>query len=109
MGGIGFSLLGLNTDILLIAVTNTLLMMGMQFITTPTNTWGINLLPNEVLQHAQSLSNTLNQVAASIGTALLVSVSALASSMAVTENAIERTYFGYHVGFCCVLGLMVVI
>lgn len=108
-GGIGFSLLGLNTDILLIALANTLLMMGMQFMTTPTNTWGINSLPNEVLQHAQSLSNTMNQVAASIGTALLVSMSALASGMTPVQDAVEKAYFGYHISFCCILALMIVV
>ena len=109
VGGVGFSLLGLNTDILLIALANTLLMMGMQFITTPTNTWGINSLPNDVLQHAQSLSNTLNQVAASVGTALLVSVSALASGMTPVEDMIEKTFFGYHVSFCCIFAFMIAI
>lgn len=106
VGSIGFSLFGLNTDILLIALANTILMIGMQFITTPTNTWGINSLPNEVLQHAQSLSNTLNQVAASVGTALLVSVSALASGISPANDMIEKAFFGYHVSFCCILVLM---
>ena len=65
----------------------------------PVNTWGVNSLSNDVIQHAQSTSNTINQVAASFGTALLVSVSAAASGSATWLTGTENVFFGYHAAF----------
>ena len=85
----------------------TLLIAGLQFAMTPLNTWGLNSLPNAVIQHAQSLSNTINQVAASLGTAVLVSVSALGSSRAA-GSAVEQMFAGDHLAFCVTTGLLAV-
>ncbi|MGN0035585.1 MAG: DHA2 family efflux MFS transporter permease subunit [Coriobacteriales bacterium] len=41
-------------------VTYLILSVGLQFVMTPINTWGVNSLDNSVVQHAQSLSNTMN-------------------------------------------------
>ena len=81
-GGICLASLGIDTDFIFIMLAYTVLMVGLQFTMTPLNTWGVNSLSNDVIQHAQSLSNTLNQVAASMGTAMLVSISALAPAFA---------------------------
>ena len=62
--------------------------------------WGVNSLPNDAIQHAQSTSNTLNQVAASFGTALLVSVAATVSANTTSLTGLENTFFGYHAAFC---------
>lgn len=85
----------------------TLLIAGLQFSMTPLNTWGLNALPNSVIQHAQSLSNTVNQVAASLGTAVLVSVSALGSSQGA-QGSVAQMFAGDHLAFCAVAALLVV-
>ena len=54
----------------------------------------MNSLDNRVIQHAQGLSNTMNQVAGSFGTAVLVSVSALAPLVAPGASAAEQAYLG---------------
>lgn len=74
--------------------------IGMQFSMTPVNTWGVNSLPNDAIQHAQSTGNTMNQVAASFGTALLVSVAATVSANTTSLTGLENTFFGYHAAFC---------
>lgn len=74
--------------------------IGMRFTMTPVNTWGVNSLPNDAIQHAQSTSNTMNQVAASFGTALLVSVAATVSANTTSLTELENTFFGYHAAFC---------
>ena len=95
----------MDSDIVVIALTYTLLSAGLQFAMTPVNTWGLNSLDNKVLQHAQGLSNTMNQVATSFGTALLVSVSAFGPRLAPGASALEQTYLGDHLAYCVTAAL----
>lgn len=82
-----------------VALFYAVIAVGIQFTMAPVNTWGVNSLSNDVIQHAQSTSNTINQVAASFGTALLVSVSAAASGSATWLTGTENVFFGYHAAF----------
>ena len=88
-----------DSPILIVALFYATIAVGIQFTMTPVNTWGVNSLPNEAIQHAQSTSNTINQVAASFGTALLVSVAAAVSGSATWLSGTENTFFGYHAAF----------
>lgn len=99
-GVLGFTQFRADSPILLVSVMYAVLAIGIQFTMTPVNTWGVNSLPNEAIQHAQSTSNTINQVAASFGTALLVSVAATVSGAASNLAGAERTFAGYHASFC---------
>lgn len=99
-GVLGFTQFRADSPILLVSVMYAVLAIGIQFTMTPVNTWGVNSLPNEAIQHAQSTSNTINQVAASFGTALLVSVAATVSGAASNLAGVERTFAGYHASFC---------
>ena len=99
-GVLGFIQFRADSPILLVSVMYAVLAIGIQFTMTPVNTWGVNSLPNEAIQHAQSTSNTINQVAASFGTALLVSVAATVSVAASNLAGVERTFAGYHASFC---------
>lgn len=108
LGGAALALLAIDSEFLFIMLAYTVLMAGLQFTMTPLNTWGVNSLDNSVIQHAQSLSNTLNQVAASLGTALLVSISALAPLVAPNASALEQSYLGNHLAFCTTAIIMVI-
>ena len=99
-GVLGFTQFRAGSPVLLVSVMYAVLAIGIQFTMTPVNTWGVNSLPNEAIQHAQSTSNTINQVAASFGTALLVSVAATVSGVASDLAGVERTFAGYHASFC---------
>ena len=98
-GVLGFTQFRADSPVLLVSVMYAVLAIGIQFTMTPVNTWGVNSLPNEAIQHAQSTSNTINQVAASFGTALLVSVAATVSGAASDLAGVERTFAGYHASF----------
>ena len=99
-GVLGFTQFRADSPVLLVSVMYAVLAIGIQFTMTPVNTWGVNSLPNEAIQHAQSTSNTINQVAVSFGTALLVSVAATVSGAASDLAGVERTFAGYHASFC---------
>ena len=100
VGLIGFVSLQIDTPIVAVTLVYAVMVIGMQFTMTPVNTWGVNSLPNDAIQHAQSTSNTMNQVAASFGTALLVSVAATVSANTTNLTGLENTFFGYHAAFC---------
>lgn len=100
LGLAGFVSFRADSPIVFVSVVYAVMAVGIQFTMTPVNTWGVNSLPNEAIQHAQSTGNTINQVAGSFGTALLVSISAAASNAAGGLSGVERTFFGYHASFC---------
>ncbi len=106
LGASGLARLGIDSSFINLTLTYTVLVVGLQFTMTPLNTWGVNSLPNAVIQHAQGVSNTLNQVAASLGTAVLVSISALAPAMAPEAPALEQAYLGDHMAFMTTFILM---
>lgn len=115
IGASGLARLGIDSNFINLTITYTVLVVGLQFTMTPLNTWGVNSLDNSVIQHAQGLSNTLNQVAASLGTAVLVSISALAPAIAPDAAPLEQAYLGDHMAFIttfvlmCVAGLVIVL
>ncbi|MEC4295881.1 MDR family MFS transporter [Adlercreutzia shanghongiae] len=108
LGASGLARLGIDANFITVVLTYTTLVIGLQFTMTPLNTWGVNSLDNRVIQHAQGLSNTMNQVAGSFGTAVLVSVSALSPMVAPEAPAFEQAYLGEHMAYCTTFGLMCV-
>ena len=108
LGSLGLADLGIDSSFIVLTLTYTILVVGLQFTMTPLNTWGVNSLDNAVIQHAQGVSNTLNQVAASMGTAVLVSISALAPMVAPAAPPLEQSYLGDHMAFTTTCILMIV-
>ena len=108
VGAFGMAALGIDASILAVAAVYTVMVVGLQTMMTPLNTWGVNSLDNSVIQHAQGVSNTLNQIAGAFGTALLVSISALSPVLAPQAGALEQQYLGQHLAFCVMTALLVV-
>ncbi|MGI6032094.1 MAG: MDR family MFS transporter [Coriobacteriales bacterium] len=101
VGSVCIVVFGMDTPFWFIWVAYLILSVGLQFVMTPINTWGVNSLDNSVVQHAQSLSNTMNQVAGSLGTVLLVALSAAGSAMAPAgASPVQVAFDGYHLAFC---------
>lgn len=111
-GAFVLTCLGMESHIVMVTAAYTTMALGLQFITTPLNTWGVNSLDNAMVQHAQPLSNTLNQVAGSFGTALLVSISSIATQMAADQGELASSFNGDHAAFTatfCLLAVAVVV
>ena len=104
-----FVLLRVDSPVAVVSATYAVMAIGIQFTMTPLNTWGVNSLPNDAIRHAQSTSNTVNQVAGSFGTALLVSVAAAVSNATASDlSEVARTFAGYHTSFSVTAGLALV-
>lgn len=101
---------GMDTSILVVAAVYTVLAIGIQFLITPIDTWGMNSLDNSVLQHGNALYSTFMQVGASFGTALIVSLTALSSVFAPAgASELERTYVGEHIAFIGVSVILILV
>ena len=66
--------LNMNTTYSHLMVIYIIRSFGMSFIMMPIMTAGMNSLPQRLISHGNALSNTLRQLAGSLGTALLVTV-----------------------------------
>ncbi|USK57897.1 multidrug efflux MFS transporter (plasmid) [Cytobacillus solani] len=69
-----FLFLTKNTDTWLIVCFYSLRMFGMGFVMMPLATAGINALPNLLISHGSAINNTVRQVFASLGAAIMVGV-----------------------------------
>lgn len=108
-GAAGMALYGAQSPLVVVIAANAVTGVGMQMLFTPINTWGVNSLDNELVQHATSVTNTMNQVGGSLGTALIMSFSAVGVSMAPQGTAQEILFAGYHVSYVVILVLAAII
>lgn len=110
-----FALLGDSTGLVFLAVVYTIRMFSMSLVNMPITTWAMNALPNDVINHGTSVNNTLRQVAGSLGTAILVSIST--ATTAVVSNNVDSLHAGilgvnaafFASGILCVAGLLMTI
>lgn len=107
LGGIGMFLLGAGSSVIAAILALTAFQMGIQGCITPLNTWAINSLPDKVMQHAQSLQNTLIQVATAMGIAVLMALSATGPMIAPEAAPLSQAMTGTHVSFATVAVLVV--
>ncbi len=106
LSGVGMVSLSMESSIIFVTVVSMLLTIGLQLLTTPLNTWGVNSLDNRVMQHGNALLNTLNQVGASFGTALIMSLTALGPLFEPEATGSQAVYAGDHIGF---IGMCVIL
>lgn len=99
VGVVGLCLLTDHSSMAAVTICYSVLMFGLMAVGTPLNTWGVNSLDNSVMQHANAVTNTFNQIAASFGTALLVSLTTLPAVLAPQASQTERMFLGDHYAF----------
>ncbi|SFL92180.1 MDR family MFS transporter [Salibacterium qingdaonense] len=96
----GFMFIGTTTPMVLLAVLYAVRMLGFSMVMMPVNTEGLNEIPSKLIPHGAAVTNTTRQLAASIGTALLVTTMTTAQQSAGSWPAIEHTdIFGAKVAF----------
>ncbi len=100
VGSFLFVLVGDSTTLAYLMVIYTVRMLGMSLVNMPINTWGMNALPNELINHGTSVVNTFRQVAGSFGTAILVSVYSLVmASSTGARGEIGASIYGFNMAF----------
>ncbi|MGO1285702.1 MAG: MDR family MFS transporter [Brachybacterium sp.] len=68
------ALLSVETTFAYIAIVNAVRMLGTAMVIMPVTTAALNQLPQRMIPHGAAVNNTLRQVAASVGTGVLVTV-----------------------------------
>ncbi len=104
-----------STTIGFITLIYTVRMFSMSLVNMPINTWGMNALDDRLINHGTSVSNTFRQVAGSLGTAVIVSVStAVTNSSLATMDQLHASIHGTNMAFLvstimCAVGLLLVV
>lgn len=86
-----FSNLTTTTTMLFITIMYSIRMFGQAMVMMPATTAGLNELPRRLIPHGSAMSNTMRQVAASIGTAILVTVMTSTAKSANSGNSGSMT------------------
>jgi EmrB/QacA subfamily drug resistance transporter len=95
-----FSHLNMSMSFTFITVVYAIRMFGFSMVMMPVTTAGINQLPRRWIPHGAAMSNTMRQVAASIGTAILVTVmTTTAKAGAAKLSVIGAEIHGVNVAF----------
>lgn len=110
-----FAFLTTETSLVYLTVLYTVRLFSLSLVNMPIMTWGMNALDNKLINHGNSVSNTFRQVAGSLGTAVIVSVSTAATnSAAQTMDAVHAGVHGTNVAFLvagvlCLIGFILVV
>lgn len=84
-----FTNLGIGTSMLTITILYAIRMFGISMVMMPATTAGLNQLKDSLIPHGIAMTNTLRQVAASIGTAVIITVMTISSASAESNPAIH--------------------
>lgn len=100
-----FTNLSTETSLTYLTVVFAIRMFGISMVMMPVTTAGLNQLPTRLIPHGTAMNNTMRQVAASIGTAILVTVmTAAAVDMSADADPSEMIH-GVNVAFYVATGL----
>jgi EmrB/QacA subfamily drug resistance transporter len=98
-GSVGISLFDLGTPIPLMMVCCAIQFAGLMLANTPINLWAISDLSDDLLHHGNAVTSTLRQVAATVSTAIIVSVMTLVTSMSGGSGAAQAKMSGISAAF----------
>ena len=110
-----FAFLGTETGLITLTLLYTVRLFSLSLVNMPITTWGMNALDNELVNHGTSVNNAFRQVAGSLGTAIIVSASTIATnatSRVMTPT--QASIFGIDVAFAlagvlCLIGFIMVV
>ena len=110
-----FVFMGPGTGLVTLTVIYTVRLFSLSLVNMPISTWGMNALPDKLVNHGTSVQNTFRQVAGSLGTAIIVSTStAVQNAAAGSTDATTAGVFGIHMAFVvatalCVIGFVLTV
>ena len=110
-----FMFMGPGMGLITLTVIYTVRLFSLSLVNMPISTWGMNALPDKLMNHGTSVQNTFRQVAGSLGTAVIVSTSTVATNMVSgSTDTMTAGVFGIHMAFAvatalCVLGFVLTV
>ena len=85
VSSLALSILRFSTSFTFITIMYGIRMFGLSMVMMPVATAGLNKLPKRLIAHGAAMDNTMKMIAASVGTAILVTVMTTSA-----ENAQQR-------------------
>ncbi|ASK63990.1 MFS transporter [Virgibacillus phasianinus] len=94
---LAFGFLGTTTTLTFLIVMYAVRMFGFSMVMMPVTTAGLNQLPQKLIPHGAAMNNTLRQIAASVGTAILVTIMTMTAQN--SQQAANPGIHGVNVAF----------
>lgn len=105
-GTLFLAFLTTTTSFAYLTIFNAIRMLGVAMVIMPVTTAALNQLPQRMIPHGSALNNTMRQVAASVGTAVLVTV-ATGAALDPAQHGAEGAVQGVNVAFMVAVGICV--
>lgn len=106
---IPFVILTTSTSFAYLTIYYAIRMFGLSMVMMPVTTAGLNQLPKRLIAHGTAMNNTMRQVSASIGTAILVTVMTTTGEEARQDPSIVTPMIhGVNVAFIVITVLSIV-
>jgi EmrB/QacA subfamily drug resistance transporter len=94
LGSVGTVFFSLETSVTFMLVCYSVLTVGLMLANTPLNLWAISGLPDDILNHGNAVSSALRQTAATLSTAVVVSLMALVASTSPSPDSASARLSG---------------
>lgn len=104
IGTTGQAMIGARSTVVMITIFQTVRQFGLVTMLIPLQTQALSLLPNEIVPDAVACFNTLRQIAAAFGTALIVSVVGIVNHLVHNSTS----HLGIQSGFIFCLFLLLI-
>lgn len=108
ISSIPFTRLDTSTSLEFITIMYGIRMFGLSMVMMPIATAGLNQLPKRLIPHGAAMDNTMRQIAASVGTAILVTVMTTSEESAASREIVNPDIYGANVAFIVVAALSLV-
>ncbi|GGD04076.1 putative MFS-type transporter YcnB [Thalassobacillus devorans] len=103
---LALSFLDTQTTMVYLTVMYAIRMFGLSMVMMPVTTAGLNQLPKKLIPHGAAMNNTMRQIAASIGTAIIVTVMTTTAQTASQQPDIANPdIYGVNVAFLVITAL----
>jgi EmrB/QacA subfamily drug resistance transporter len=103
-----FTRLDTSTSLVFMTIMYSIRMFGLSMVMMPIATAGLNQLPKRLIPHGAAMDNTMRQIAASVGTAILVTVMTTSEGRAERIEIANPDIYGANVAFIVVSVLSLV-
>ncbi|MBU3217412.1 DHA2 family efflux MFS transporter permease subunit (plasmid) [Clostridium estertheticum] len=99
VGTLALSFLSSNTPLIYLSIMYCFRMIGLAFLVMPLTTWGLSSLDEKYISHGTAIINTLRQMVAAAGTAMLVTVMVTAAKNNKNTSQVLASIHGVNISF----------
>jgi len=97
-----FTNLSITTSLIWVAIVYAMMMLINSLVLMPVLTAGLNQLPNEKIAQGTSINNTLRQVAAAVGSGILITIMTASTKSVEASSSTDGMLHGLHMAFIAV-------